>query len=120
MVTNRRLVIQHKGIIQEDFDLKSVAHISTKQKANDLLGMICTLLGGVSVIYGLSNNDINFSGLGIFLIIIGVLIFRSVTNVLVINLTGVVKEFEYELKAPTPNVQRLISKIAEIRSLKQE
>ena len=117
VVTDRRLVIQEKGDIQEDFDIKYIAHIYSEKKANDMLAMIFCLIGIISVILGISSSSsMIYIGFGIFMIIVGIFLFRLVSHKLIINLSGVSKPFEYDVNAPSEYVQRLVAKIAEIRS----
>lgn len=57
-----------------------------------------------------------FIGLGIIMVMVGIFLFRLVSYKLIINLSGISKPFEYDVNAPPEYVQRLVSKIAEIRS----
>ncbi len=120
VVTDRRFVILKKGGIQEDFDFKYIAHIHSEKKGKRLISeaIICLCVGLFLIFFGYEftlNPLMRSFGFVIILISIGLLFAKVYTNKLIINLSGVSEAFEYEIKADSEYVQRLVSKIASAR-----
>ena len=121
IVTDRRFVILKKGGIQEDFEFNYIAHISSEKETHRLRkqSIIGLFIGLALRFWGFEFYPyplMIYIASGIILIAFGLLFFRFYTYKLIINLSGVSDPFEYEIKARSEHVQRLVSKIASARA----
>lgn len=111
IVTNGRFVIQREGDVHEDFDLKYIAHMYTSVKNYKIYGAILIIIGlGAMVIYP------QIIAVGGTIAALGVVLFLMKESKIIFSLSGVNKEFKYDVRASKQQINTLVSKVSEVRN----
>jgi hypothetical protein len=114
VATDRRLVIRRQqsfgqNVQHDDFDYRYIAHIFIQNKSY-------TIHGVATIVLGLLFARVKIIAT-VILGVIGFFIMRYQRHVLIINLSGVQRPFEYSLTSSNVHlVQNLVSSVVVLRS----